>query len=129
MEAEMTYKERRAERDRLAGLAHEREFLHDLSDTARMVGMNVGISPGQYSRVVLHDGKEHGTIGAVHVSIPEDGKLVIAVEVGPDTEVETRRTIRRTKWRFYDFWRYDREKHDNFIRPEDEWPVIEEVTS
>lgn len=118
------YQIRRAEHDRLRALAHEREFFHDVSDVAKHMSMNVGISPGQATIVVLHDGKEHGTIGAVHVAISEDGKIVIAPEAGPDDEIEIRRVVRRPKWRFYDFWRWDPEKHDNSLRSESEWPVL-----
>jgi hypothetical protein len=120
------YQKEREERDRLAALAHDREMLHDLSDVADPVGGGVGLHLGQYTRVTLHGKKEHGTTGAVHVALDESGGLVVAVEHAPGKPFELRRTIRRGFWRFYDFWRFDEDKRDNFLRPEDEWPEVEE---
>lgn len=121
------YKIQRAERDRLQALANGREYLHDVSDAAEYVGMAIGISPGQAAVVSLNGSDTHATVGAVHVAIKDDGTIVVAVEAGPGVEIETRRTIRRPPWRFYDFWRWNADKHDNELRPESEWPTIEEV--
>jgi len=108
-----------AERHRLANAAHERESFRNIEpDTnVRYVSMGTGISPGQ------------GTAAVVHVGISEDGTLLtLAVEAEPTIQVHTLPLLRRPRWRFYDFWRYDREKHDNAIRPESEWPVIDPAT-
>jgi hypothetical protein len=124
-----TWAAERAKRRALADKAHARQFLHNVSDAASYVGLNAGVQPGQAAVVVLHSEDEHATVGAVHVAIKRDGTIVVAVEAEPGVEIEQRRTIRRPRWRFYDFWRWDADRHDNEIRPESEWPVIEEVPS
>lgn len=121
------YQLRRAESERLKALAHEAEFLHDVSDAAEYVGAGIGLNPGQATVVTLHVKGEHATVGGVHVALKEDGTFVVAVEAEPGVEIEMRRVIRRPRWRFYDFWRWDSVKCDNEIRPQAEWPAIEEV--
>lgn len=121
------YQQRREAYNEAKKRAHAQEFFHDVSDSAQYMSMGVGISPKQATVVALRDGKEHGTIGGVHVAITEEGKLVVAVEAIPEMEIEVRRTIKRPKWRFRDFWRWDAEKHDNVLRAEWEWPVLEEI--
>lgn len=104
--------------------AHEQELFGDLSDVARPVAMGIGLHAGQAGRVVLNAEGEHATIGAVHVALVDAQKIVVQIEVEPGMEIEYRPVIRRQRWRFYDFWRYNEEKHDNELRPESEWPVI-----
>jgi len=112
----------RAEYERLRELAAEREFVLDQSDVAEYVSLNVGLNHDQSTNVVLHAEGEHATIGAVHVSLV-DGKVVVGIEVEPGMDVEVRPIVRRRRWRFYDFWHYDKEKRDNFIMRESEWPT------
>lgn len=126
-EALSRYQQERRAREAASERAHQREFFHDLSDEAKPVSMNIGITPGQYSKVVLHAKGEHATTGAVHVALTEDNVLVVAIEVEPGMNIIQRVTKKRPRWRFYDFWVFDRLKHNNVMRHEIEWPKLEEV--
>lgn len=110
-----TRKEYDAARRALQERAHEQRF------KASIPGARYGY--GQAGVVVIRADGEHATVGAVHAALI-DGTLHVTVEAEPGMPVQIAPTVRRDRWRFYDFWRYDAKKVDNFIRPESEWPTI-----
>jgi hypothetical protein len=129
----LPYHERRAASDRLRALADTRKFKHDLSAAdvvdlvtavpgVSYVSMNIGLHPGQATVVTLNARGEHAITGAVHVGLDDDGNVIVAVEHEPGTRVLLKPIVQHPRWRFYDYWRYDREKHDNFIGDPTTWP-------
>lgn len=88
--------------------------------------MGVGLHPGQASHINLSGGWEkygdkilgpHDILGAVHVGLQRDGKVVIAIEASLELSVEVRPVVRRHRWVWKEHWAWDEKKHDNVRLP------------